>query len=654
MQPPLTKAHLIPKCAVTKSLREARRLHALLITSPCADTESPLLHNNILSMYARCGSFVDTQRLFDKMPHPNIVSYNALISAYSRSPHHAHLAYRLLSQLENENLKPNRLTITSLLQASAGLRDVVLGSVLHSRSVKIGVSNNASVQTSLLGMYSKCGDVGCAEKVFHNMMDKDDIAWNSMISNYIKNGRIMGSLDLYKDMLRDRVNPTRFTYSLMLNACAKLEDYDHGKIVHAHVLISGTYVDLPLHNSLLDMYCSCRDTRSACNVFSRIRKPDLISWNSMIGGFSDSGDGKKAMYMFVRLMGVSPYRPDEYSFAAVISGTSLFPARDYGKPLHAQIEKTGLEKSVYIGSTLASMYFNNDDFLSSRKILDSFPHKDTVLWTDMIAGHVRTGQSENALRLFQEMFENGCKADSFALSSALSACAELVTLNRGEMIHCLAVKTGNESDVSVHSSLVDMYAKNGELKSAAHTFCSLPRIDLMCWNSMLTAYAHHGRAHEVFQVFFKMLKSGLSPDQVTLLSLLSACNHCGLVEKSRYFWNYMKENGIRPGPKHYSCVVSVLSRVGLWEEAEGLITELPFSDENLELWMSVLSSCVKNENVRGGVYAARRVLEINGKDSAANVLLAKLYGGAGKWGHVMEMRRLMMPDKEPGLSWVEV
>ncbi|KAG8362717.1 hypothetical protein BUALT_BualtUnG0047600 [Buddleja alternifolia] len=103
-------------------------------------------------------------------------------------------------------------------------------------------------------------------------------------------------------MLRERVNPTRFTYSSVLNACAKFEDYDGRKLVHAQVLLSGTYINLPLQNAMLDMYCSCGDTHTAFKVFSRIQNPDLVSWNSMIGGYSENGDRVKAVDLFVQLM----------------------------------------------------------------------------------------------------------------------------------------------------------------------------------------------------------------------------------------------------------------------------------------------------------------------------------------------------------------
>ncbi|KAG6405888.1 hypothetical protein SASPL_133482 [Salvia splendens] len=432
-------------------------------------------------------------------------------------------------------------------------------------------------------------------------------------------------------MLEDEVKPNSFTYSLALNACDKLRDYDNGKLVHAQILLSGTCVDLPLHNSLLDMYSSRGDMCSASDVFMRIGSPDLVSWNTMIGGFAENEEGEKAMEMFVRLRRACHVKPDEYTFAAIIAGTCGFPARDYGVPLHAQAEKAGLMSSAYVGSTLLSMYFNNGDSASARKIFSSFERKDAVLWTDMIAGHVRIGESEGALSLFLEMSKEGLGLDSFVLSSALAACADLVTLRRGEMVHPLVLKTGNEAEVWVHRSLVDMYAKNGELGSAAYAFSCLPKCDLMCWNSMLTGCCHHWKAKEAFQVYFKVLKHGLNPDQVTFLSLLAACNHCGLVDKSRFFWRNMKEHHVRAGPKHYLCIISLLSRAGLWEEAES-----PFADDYLESWRTVLSSCIKNRDLRGGIHAAEQILETNAKDSAA-----RLYAATGRWDDVAETRRNM-------------
>uniref|UniRef100_A0A0V0H936 Putative pentatricopeptide repeat-containing protein-like n=1 Tax=Solanum chacoense TaxID=4108 RepID=A0A0V0H936_SOLCH len=159
----------------------------------------------------------------------------------------------------------------------------------------------------------------------------------------------------------------------------------------------------------------------------------------------------------------------------------------------------------------------------------------------MIAGHCRIGNAESSIRLFHGMLQEGHKADEFTLTSALSVCAEVATVRQGEMIHSLAAKTGYSAEMTVCGSLVDMYAKIGNLAAAELMFSSVTMPNLICWNSMLGAYGYHGKSEEAFTMFNDILQHGLKPDHVTFISLLAACSHCGLVNHGLYFWNYMKE-----------------------------------------------------------------------------------------------------------------
>ncbi|XP_075090591.1 pentatricopeptide repeat-containing protein At3g50420-like [Nicotiana tabacum] len=660
--PPLTEASsiaalLLNKCASITSATKARQLHALILTSIPATSKSPYVFNNILSMYARCGSIKDSHVLFDKMPERNIVSFNALISAYSRKPHLAHLAFRLFAELQSENLRPNGLTFTSLLHACSGLKNQVLGSVLHSQCIKFGFLYDVCVQTSILGMYSSCGFLDCAEKVFCSMQDKDSVAWNTIFFGYLENGRTMEGLQLFDSMLTARVNPTNFTYTTLLSACSRLRDGLAGEATHVKVIVSGIAPDLPLYNALLDMYFSCGDNDAALKVFGKIKKPDLVSWNSMISGYANNGDGEMAMTMFVQFRQSSLFTPDEYTFAAAISATRAFPAADYGKPLHGQVEKMGLGQSVYIASTLISMYFYNEEVESAQRIFISILEKDVVLWTEMIAGHCTKGNAESSIRFFHGLLQEDHKVDEFTLSSALSVCAEAASMKQGEMIHSLAIKTGYIAEMTVCGSLVDMYAKIGNLAAAELTFSCVTTPNLKCWNSILGGYGYHGKAEDAFKVFNDILQHGLKPDPVTFISLLAACSHCGLVNQGIFFWNYMKGIGLKPSLKHYSCMITLLSRAGLLEEAENVTMESPFGDECLQLWKILLSSCVSKGNWSIGIRVAKQILRMDAEDNASNVLLSNFFASTGRWDGVSDIRRKireLMLEKDPGLSWLEL
>ncbi|KAK6924108.1 Pentatricopeptide repeat [Dillenia turbinata] len=553
------------------------------------------------------------------MPCRNLVSYNALIAAYARNQDNAFLALKVYKEMRVSCVGLNSLTFSSLFQAVSYVEDWSLGSALHAQVVKFGFGCHICLQTSLLGMYSNCGDLVSAKKLFGNIVDKDAVCWNSMIFGYLKNNLIMESLILSVGMLRSGVSPTQFTYSMVLNGCSKLGNDFYGKMIHARVITSDMPMDLPLNNALIDMYCSCGDVEAAYTVFSRIKNPDLVSLNSMIAGYSEIDDGEKAIDLFIELQQGGPAKPDEYTYAAVISATGSFLASDYGMPLHACVIKEGFEGSVFVGSTLVSMYFKNMESDSAHK-----------------GGH---------------------KMDSFSLSGALSACADLATLRQGEIIHAVAVKTVCDDEISVCGSLIDMYAKSGNLQAAEVLFKDVKAPDLKCWNSMLSGYSHNGKANEALKLFDGLLENRLKPDQVTLLCCLSACSHCGLVQQGKFFWKYMKENGFLPGPKHYSCMVSLLSRAGSLDEAKKLISESPFCKDNLELWRTLLSSCITHKNFETGVYAAEQVLRYEAEDSATHILLSNLYAVIGSWDNVASVRRKMRGfsmEKDPGLSWIEV
>ncbi|OWM72528.1 pentatricopeptide repeat-containing protein At3g50420 [Punica granatum] len=649
-------AALIRKCSSVTSLREARRLHALILTA-APNPGSPFLNNNLISMYSRCGSMDDARQLFDRMPLRTTVSYNAAITAYSRAPGHAFSAFELLTEMGAQGLLPDAVTFTSLIQASTALGVRFLGSSLHGRVVKMGFLEDRCIQTSVLGMYSSYGDLESAERVFRFMVEKDAVAWNSMILGNLRNERVEEGLRVFLEMLVAGVSPTPFTYSMVLNACSRSGDHISGRLVHGQIITSDSETDLPLQNALLDMYCSCRDTSTAAIVFSKMENPDLVSWNSIISGYAENGYGDMAIEVFIMLRRNSSCEPDEYTFAAALHGSSALSTDHCGRILHGQVIRGGFECSVYVGSTLVSMYFSSSENESARKVFNCLSEKDIVLWTEMITAHSRMGDAEGSIKFFFDMFAEGRhKVDSFALSGALSSCGNLAILKQGEMIHSQAIKTGNNIDDAVSGSLIDMYAKNGNLQAAESIFSSVSSPDLKCWNSMVGGYSNHGLPEKALALFEKILLQGMIPDQVTFLSVLSACSHSCLVEKGKSLWNYMRSYGVKPGPKHYSCMVSLLSRAGLVNEAEKIIVESPFCEGRIELWRTLLSSCVENRNLQAGVHAAEQVLGYDPGDSPTLILLSSLYAALGKWDQAAETRQKMRgleTDKRPGLSWIE-
>ncbi|XP_073012117.1 pentatricopeptide repeat-containing protein At3g50420 [Typha latifolia] len=641
------------------TLLKARQLHALILIST-PPSISPFLYNNLLSLYFKCGSLADARKLFDKMPTRNLISYNAMIAAYSRDFHHAAYALRIFCHMGHVGLRPNASTFSSLVRASTSLRDARIGAAVQTQVVRLGFLNSICVKTALVGMYAECGSVDAANLVFSEMGERDVISWNTIIHCSVRNGSVARGLEQFGQMIMEGLVPTQSTFSIVLSGCGRMDDLNKGRIIHSWIVKSELEPDVPLQNALLDMYSSCGDLGTALCVFERIEMPDLVSWNSVIAGYSGIGCGEKAMNAFIQLRNINQsggLDPDEYTFAAVVSATATLPAMYYGKPLHSLVIRVGIESNIYVGNTLINMYFMNGEPDSSRMVFNFLPEKDAIIWTEMVVGHSTLGEGELAMSYFHTMQEEGHQVDSFSLSGALNSSADLAVLKQGEMLHGQVVKAGYEENMCVSGSLIDMYAKNGYLEGAHSVFSRIEKPDLKCWNSMIGGYGNHGNTEEAFKLFSEMVSQGLQPDRVTYVSLLSACSHCGLVERGRFYWFCILTDGIMPGFKHYTCMVSLLSRAGLLQEAEELIIRSSFANNSPELWRILLSSCVTFKDAPLGVHAAEQILKLDPEDSSTYILLSNLYASVGRWDCVAEMRkriRGLMVEKEPGLSWIEI
>ncbi|XP_020599353.1 pentatricopeptide repeat-containing protein At3g50420 [Phalaenopsis equestris] len=628
----------------SESLRKCRQLHALILTYFFSPSSSLLfLFNNLLSTYSKCGSLQDAHKLFETMPERNIVSYNCIISAYSKFSSHVTSCMHLFRDMAAVGITPNAFTFSALAHV---LHNHRAGSAIHGRVIVLGFYDNAFVKTSLLRMYLGCLCLESAERVFDEMAERDEIAWNSMLFGRLTGCEIEHALQLYRGMVREGLDSTPCTLTMLLTVCRKAEDLNAGRLVHGHVVKCKYPPDTPLLNALIDMYASCGDVRTAELVFERIDEPCLVSWNSLIAGFSSNCDGDKAMDAFVRLKLMNcleKLQPDDFTFAAVVSATAGFPSLFYGKPLHAEISKTGWAESVYVGQTLIGMYFLNSEPLSAEKIFGCVPQKDVVIWTEMVAGYSGLGDGEMAIQYFSSMLVEGHEADSFSLSSAIKATAFLTSLRQGEMFHGLVVKGGYGGNSGVSGGLVDMYAKNGSLESSKLMFDTIRRPDLICWNSIIGGFGN--------------VESELQPDYITYISLLSACSHCGLLERARFYWFCMMTDGIIPGLKHYTYMVNLLCRAGLLREAEEMIMDSTFGNSSSELWRILLSSSIVSKNLDMGNHAAKQVLSFEPNDLPTHILLSNLYASIGSWDDVAQVRRKirgLFVEKEPGLSWIEL
>ncbi|CAM8957185.1 unnamed protein product [Rhodiola kirilowii] len=455
----------------------------------------------------------------------------------------------------------------------------------------------AAAEILKLSAVSDFRDIVYARKVFDDMTERNCFSYNMMIRALVEEGEAFEAVVVFRRMRKEGVvEPNQFTFPSALKGCAKGGMVGEGRQVHGLVLKMGLESDEFVVSNVVRMYVNCGVMDDACKVFDK----------SMLGG----------------------------------------------------MEKRALNGSVVLWNLMVGGYVGVGDFEAARESFDRMPKRSVVSWNGMISGYAQNGFFKEALEMFSEMqvAEDVCP-NYVTLVTLLPAISRLGAFGLGEWVHLNAERNGIEIDEVLGSALVDMYSKCGSIEKAIQVFNSLPRKNVITWNSIIVGLAMHGRARKALEYFGKMELAGVAPTDVTYIGLLSACSHAGLVTEGGLFFNHMVDvHGLKPRVEHYTCMVDLLGRAGLLTEAEDLILNMPIKPDDV-IWKALLGACKTRGNVEMGERVANRLMELAPSDSGSYVALSNMYASSGFWDEVAKVRLKMKTldvRKDPGCSWIEL
>jgi pentatricopeptide repeat protein len=325
------------------------------------------------------------------------------------------------------------------------------------------------------------------------------------------------------------------------------------------------------------------------------------------------------------------------------------------KQLHAIAIKLALDSNSFVGTAVLDVYAKCNMIHDACLVFEKIPGKTAVTWSTFFAGLVQNDLHEDALHLFQSSQREGVQLTEFTLSAILSTCASLALMIEGIQLHALIFKYGFHSNFFVASSLVDVYARCGQIKEAYLIFANMKHKNVVMWNAMITSFTRHGIFREAMILFEKMQQAGISPNEVTYLSMLSACGHAGLVEEARcYFSLLISDQTVEPNALHYSCMVDVLGRSGKTDEALELIRQMPF-EPTTSMWGSLLGSCRKYRNIELARIAAEQLFKLEPENGGNHALLSDVYAASGSWENAVLARKHLNDrgaKKDVGSSWI--
>ncbi|PHU00342.1 Pentatricopeptide repeat-containing protein [Capsicum chinense] len=441
-----------------------------------------------------------------------------------------------------------------------------------------------------------------------------------------------------------------------IQECAKTTTVINGKAIHTQVIKYGYEADILTANMLINMYSKCSFIDSARKVFDEMPQRVLVSWNTLMGAYIQNRDGEEALRLFVRMQ----REGSEFS-GFTISGVLCACAAKFAvlecKQLHGFAIKVEMESNVFVSTALVDVYAKCGLMNDAFRVFDSMSERNDVTWSSMVAGYVQNELYEEAIMFFQGIQKAGIEHNQFTLSSVISACAVMAALLEGNEVHAIVWKTGFGANVYVAASLVDLYARCGSIDEAYIVFLNAEVKNDVIWNSMISGLARNARPLEAMTLFEKMQLAGFCPNELTYVSVLSACGHMGLVDKGRMYFDKMKkEHNLSPNVYHYSCMVDILGRKGLVEEAKDLIENMPFA-ATPSMWGSVLASCRVHGNVEVAEIAAKHMFELEPNNAGNHVLLSNIYASNKRWADVASTRKLLKDSeakKERGKSWIQI
>ncbi|KAK0605205.1 hypothetical protein LWI29_024167 [Acer saccharum] len=587
--------------------------------------------------------------------------------------------------VKNDNR--NRLVL-SLIDRCISLKHL---KQVHAYMLRTGLFFDAYSASKLFtaGTLSPFSSLEYARKVFDEIPEPNLYTWNTLIRAYSWSPEPIESVKIFLRMLCESPYfPNKFTFPFLIKAATKLSRLGVGQVFHGLVVKSSFGDDVFILNSLIHFYASCGDLDFAYRVFVRIDEKDVVSWNSMISGFVQGGCFDKALELF-REMEAENVKPNAVTMVGVLSACTKMKDLEFGRWIRSYIEQNGIKMDLTLSNAMLDMYVKCGSVEDAKKLFDKMEEKDIVSWTTMIDGYAKLGEydvaksfldavprqetatwntlisaydqngkPQEALAIFHQLqHSKNAKPDELTFVSTLSSCAQLGAMDVGEWIHANIKKQRMKLNCHLTTSLIDMYSKCGNLEKALDVFHSVERRDVFVWSSMIAGLAMHGRGRAAIDLFFRMHEAKVKPNAVTFTNVLCACSHSGLVEEGRMFFNQMEPvYGVVPGVKHYACMVDILGRAGLLEEAVEFIEKMPITP-SASVWGALLGACKIHENVELAEQACSRLLELEPKNDGALVLLSNIYAKTGKWDNVSELRKRMRVSglqKERGWSSMEV
>lgn len=382
-----------------------------------------------------------------------------------------------------------------------------------------------------------------------------------------------------------------------MKACAEQNDLHMGRKLHDDLCRRGLLEkNITVGNAIINMYAKCGALGKAQEVFDTLPLQDVITWNTLIGGYAQHGHGREALRCFEEMQRRG-FTCTAVTIVCILKACGSIDAPEVGEQVHARIVQEGLlDVNIVVANALMDMYIKCGRLQQAQEVFDERHDLNVVSWNILITGYIQHEHTEEALTCFDQMQSEGFAPNRVTFVGVLKACGCQRAVHKGLELHVVIVREGLlEDNLVVGTALVDMYANCGMLMEAKEVFDDLEMRDVVSWTALITGYAQHGHGHQALACFKEMQEEGLSPNTITYAGTLRACGSINDSAKGQDLHaQALKEGLLERDFVVASALVDMYAKAGLLKRAQAAFDEVQGRD--VLIWNALIGGYAQHEH----------------------------------------------------------
>ncbi|XP_061968848.1 uncharacterized protein LOC133692143 isoform X2 [Populus nigra] len=477
--------------------------------------KSPVIETKLVSMYAKCGYLRDARKVFDEMSERSLFTWSAMIGACCREKRWKEVV-ELYYMMMKDNVLPDGFLLPKILQAVGNCRDVKTGELLHSFVVRCGMGSSPRVNNSILAVYSKCGKLSLARRFFESMDERDIVAWNAMMSGYCLKGEVEEAHRLFDAMCEEGIEPGLVTWNILIAGYNQKGQCD---------------VAMNLMKKMVSFGVS----------------PDVVAWTAMISGFAQNNRNGQALDLYKEMI-LAGVEPNGVTITSALSACASLKVLNTGLGIHSLAVKMGFVNDVLVGNSLIDMYSKCGQLGAAQLVFDLMSEKDLYTWNSMIGGYCQAGYCGKAYVLFTKMQKSQVQPNVVTWNTMISGY----------------IQSGDEDQAM---DLFHRMEKEGEIKR-----------DNASWNSLIAGFMQIRKKDKALGIFRQMQSFCISPNPVTILSMLPACASLVALKKVKEIHGCVLRRNLVSVLSISNSLIDTYAKSGKIEYSRAIFDRIPSKD----------------------------------------------------------------------------